>query len=80
MRFPTVLALVSLLLAPVAEAADVSGVVTIQGEVAPGVYGRVVIGNAPPPPVLYVEPVIAVQEPRPVRMAPVYLHVPPGHA
>ena len=80
MRFPTALALCTLLLAPVAQAGDISGVVTIQGEVAPGVYGRVVIGNAPPPPVLYVEPLIVVREPRPVPLAPVYLHVPPGHA
>ena len=52
--------------------------VTITGEIRPGVYGRVVIGNAPPPPVVYTQPVVIVREPRPVE--PVYLHVPPGHA
>lgn len=52
--------------------------VTITGEIRPGVYGRVEIGNAPPPPVVYTQPVVIVREPRPVQ--PVYLHVPPGHA
>jgi hypothetical protein len=52
--------------------------VVITGEVKPGVYGRVEIGNAPPPPVVYTQPVVIVREPRPLQ--PVYLHVPPGHA
>jgi hypothetical protein len=52
--------------------------VVIGGEVSPGVYGRVEIGNAPPPPVLYAQPVVVVRDRRYVR--PVYLHVPPGHA
>src|SRR5258705_9550906 len=51
--------------------------VIISGEIQPGVYGHVQIGNAPPP-VLYAEPVIIVRERR--RYEPVYLHVPPGHA
>ncbi len=42
-------------------AADVSVGVTISGEVAPGVYGRVDIGSRPPPPVLYPQPVIIVK-------------------
>ena len=54
--------------------------VVISGEVRPGVYGRVEFGNAPPPPLLYAEPVIIVRERRPVPYGPVYLHVPPGHA
>lgn len=61
-------------------AADVSVGVTISGEVAPGVYGRVDIGSRPPPPVLYPQPVIILKSPKPAQMAPVYLHVPPGHA
>ena len=52
--------------------------VIVAGEVRPGVYGRVEIGNTPPPPVVYAQPVIIVREKRPVE--PVYLHVPPGHA
>ena len=64
----------------VSAAPDVS--VSIGGEVAPGVYGRVDIGTGrPPPPVLYPQPVVIVKPPPKVVLAePVYLHVPPGHA
>lgn len=51
--------------------------VSVGGVFAPGVYGEVVFGNAPPPP---------VYNPRPVVIAPVvvaapvvYLHVPEEH-
>jgi hypothetical protein len=54
--------------------------VTITGEVRPGVYGRVEIGNRPPPPLVSPQPVIIVREPRPAPVQPIYLHVPPGHA
>ena len=54
--------------------------VTIAGEVAPGVYGRVDFGTRPPPAVLYAQPVVIVKQPQPVAVAPVYMHVPPGHA
>ena len=54
--------------------------VSVGGEISPGVYGRVDFGNAPPPPVLYPQPVLVVQQPQRVVMQPVYLHVPPGHA
>lgn len=60
-----------------AHATDVNVGVSVSGQVAPGVYGRVDIGNAPPP-VLYAQPVIIARQARPV--APVYMHVPPGHA
>ena len=52
--------------------------ITIHGEVKPGVYGRVEFGNAPPPVVIYPEPVLIVKDPRPLQ--PIYLHIPPGHA
>ena len=52
--------------------------VVIHGEVKPGVYGRVEFGNAPPPVVVYQQPVVIMREPRPLQ--PIYLHVPPGHA
>lgn len=52
--------------------------VIVTGQVKPGVYGRVEIGNAPPPVLVYPEPVVIVR--RPVPVEPVYLHVPPGHA
>ena len=54
--------------------------VSVGGEVAPGVYGRVDFGNAPPPPVVYQQPMVIVRQPQPVVVQPVYLHVPPGHA
>ena len=63
--------------------AQVSVNATITGEVVPGVYGHVVIGNRPPPPVVYAQPVVV--QPAPVLVGappvePIYLHVPPGHA
>jgi hypothetical protein len=61
-------------------AADTQVRVIVSSEVKPGVYGRVEIGNAPPPPVVYAQPKVIVHEPRPVPAQPVYLHVPPGHA
>lgn len=62
-----------------ANAADVDLRVILSGQVAPGVYGRVDFGTAPPPPVVYAKPVIAVRRPGPPP-PPIYLHVPPGHA
>ena len=53
---------------------------TVGGELAPGVYGRINIGNAPPPPVLYAEPVIIQRPAVVVPRSPIYLYVPPGHA
>lgn len=54
--------------------------VIVSGEVRPGVYGRVEIERASPPPVVYREPVIVVQQPQYVQLQPIYVHVPPGHA
>jgi hypothetical protein len=71
----------------VAQPADVNVRVIVSGDVRPGLYGRVDIGNAPPPPVLYARPMVITPPPpapgpRPVRapVQPIYLHVPPGHA
>ena len=63
-----------------AYAADVNVGVVISGQVQPGVYGRVEVGNGPPPPLLYPQPVIIVRQPPAVVVTPLYLHVPPGHA
>lgn len=73
----------SLLLGSMAAHAGTPSVsVTVRGEVAPGVYGEVQVGNAPPPPVVFAQPVIiappAHREHDEGR--PLYLHVPPGHA
>ena len=54
---------------------------TVGGELAPGVYGRINIGNAmPPPPVIYPEPVIIQRPAVVVPRSPIYLYVPPGHS
>lgn len=64
-------------LAP-AHAADVDVGVSISvGQ--PGFYGRIDIGNVPPPVVVYPQPVIIQQVPVAVVRQPIYLHVPPGH-
>ena len=70
-------AAVSLLVCAASAEAQYANVI-ISGEIKPGVYGRVEIGNAPPPVLVYPEPVVIVKESRVVQ--PVYLHVPPGHA
>ena len=53
---------------------------TVGGVISPGVYGRIDIGNAPPPPVLYAQPVIISRPAVLVQQQPLYLYVPPGHA
>lgn len=65
---------------PPAHAQDVHVTATITGEIVPGVYGQVVLGGRPPPPLVYAQPMIAVPAPQPVVVEPIYLHVPPGHA
>ena len=67
------IALSTLLLGAAAQATDV-GVSVQVGQ--PGFYGRIDIGNAPPP-VVMAEPVWVQR--RPVRVEPVYLRIPPGH-
>lgn len=62
-----------------ARAGDLNIGVILSGEVMPGVYGQVMIGNSPPPALVYAQPVIIERVPVGARPAPVYLHVPPGH-
>ena len=45
----------------------------------PGVYGRINIGNLPPPPLVYAQPVLIAPPPVVVQRAPIYLYVPPMH-
>jgi hypothetical protein len=68
--------------APVlAPAADPDVRVILSSDVRSGVYGRVEFGNGPPPPLVYADPVIVAPPPaRVATPAPIYLHVPPGHA
>ena len=46
----------------------------------PGFYGRIDIGNYPPPVVVYSQPLVIAPAPIAVVQQPVYLRVPPGHA
>jgi hypothetical protein len=59
-------------------AGDLSVNVLVSGQVAPGVYGRVQLGNERPPPLVYAQPMLVEAIPAPPP--PIYLHVPPGHA
>ena len=59
-----------------ASAADVGVSVSVN---QPGFYGRVDIGNASPPPLIYTQPVIIEQRPIAMQQRPIYLRVPPGH-
>ncbi|HET9823140.1 MAG TPA: hypothetical protein VFQ16_15065 [Burkholderiaceae bacterium] len=62
---------------PSLAAVDVGVGITIR---EPGMYGRIEIGSAPPPPVLYPQPVIIARPAVVAAQPPLYLYVPPGHA
>ncbi len=76
------------LLIAVAAAAATAATVTVPAGAAdlgvslgigePGFYGRLDIGDFPPPPVIY--PQAIVIEPVPADRPPIYLRVPPRHA
>lgn len=66
--------------APQTFADDLGINVLLSGEIKPGVYGQVQIGNAPRPVVVYDQPRLIVIDKRYAHDEPVYLHVPPGHA
>ena len=52
--------------------------VMLSGQVVPGVYGQVNIGNGGAPPIVYAQPTVV--EPQYAAAPPIYLHVPPDHA
>ena len=52
---------------------------TVQGALSPGIYGRIDIGTAAPPPLIYAKPIL-VYPSQVIVQQPLYLHVPPGHA
>lgn len=54
--------------------------VIVSGQVVPGVYGQVQIGNSSPPPLVYPQPVTIEAVANVAPPLPVYLHVPPEHA
>ena len=59
-----------LYLTSLAYSANADAQIIISSEIRPGVYGRVDIGNAPPPPVVYVRPMTVVRAPRAASRAP----------
>ena len=63
-----------------ASAADTYVNATVGGVLSPGVYGRIDIGTAPPPPVIYAQPMIIQRPVVAAPVQPVYMYVPPGHA
>ncbi|MEW9900739.1 hypothetical protein ABWL39_19150 [Chitinivorax sp. PXF-14] len=66
-----------LLASPMAMAADVGISISI-GQ--PGFYGRIDIGDFPPPLIVYERPIIIERGPRYIEREPIYLRVPLGHA
>ena len=52
--------------------------VTTGGHLRPGIYGRIEVRGAAPPPVIYPQPVLANSSIERVQREPVYLYVPPG--
>lgn len=74
-RFLIAAAVAATTLTTPALAADVGVSVSI-GQ--PGFYGRLDIGNYPPPQLIYRQPMVIQRVP--VGRPPIYLRVPPGHA
>ena len=79
-RFLPALSFASLLLGSLSAHGQSFINLSVGGEIAPGTYGQVQLGNAPPPAVVYAQPTVIVRQPANVRVEPIYLHVPPGHA
>ena len=77
---PVVGVSIALLLAAGGASAQAYVNATVDGQIVPGVYGRIQIGNAAPPALIYAEPVIIHRPQVPVQRAPIYMYVPPGHA
>lgn len=48
------------------DAANAETRVILSSDIRPGIYGRVDIGGAPPPLLVYPEPVVVVRQPRSV--------------
>jgi len=71
------MAAVALMGTGVGRAGDLGIRIIVAGRIAPGVYGQVDLGNEPPPPLVYAEPVLVVPVETPPP--PVYLYVPPSH-
>ena len=71
----TVLAVTAFCVSGAVAAADVAVSVAVS---EPAYYGRLEIGSLPPPQLVYPQPIVI--EPPSAPRAPIYLHVPAGHA
>jgi hypothetical protein len=74
----TSMAIVASIGSGVGHAGDLNIRIILAGQIAPGVYGQVDLGDEAPPPLVYAEPVLIVRVATP--LPPVYLYVPPRHA
>lgn len=79
-RIASLLMCFSVLASLPTQADDLGINVVLEGEVAPGVYGRVELGKDSHPDIYYPQPMVIVKDSRYSKHKPVYLHVPPGHA
>lgn len=70
-------ALLGVLAATSAAASDLRNLTT-GGPLRPGIYGRIEVRGATPPPVIYSQPVVAGHAFIAASARPVYLYVPPG--
>jgi hypothetical protein len=68
----------ALLMSPLATSAAEVGVSVSVGQ--PGFYGRIDIGDVPPPRLIYPQPLVIAPAPVTLVQQPIYLRVPPGHA
>jgi hypothetical protein len=71
------MSVVALIGAGVGRAGDLNIRIILAGEIVPGVYGQVDLGDEAPPPLFYAAPVLIVPVATP--LPPVYLYVPPDH-
>src|ERR1700737_429524 len=71
------IAAVALIGANIGRAGDLNIRIILAGQIAPGLYGQVDLGDEAPPPLVYAEPVLIVPVATP--LPPVYLYIPPDH-
>jgi hypothetical protein len=75
-RFTIAAAIASAGLAPAFAGTNVAVSIGIN---QPGLYGRIDIGDMPPPALVYAQPVVVAPGPVAAYQQPVYLYVPPDH-
>ncbi len=80
-HFPLILAASVAVLVATAGSSAIAADVGVSVQIGqPGFYGRIDLGNSPPPVLIYPQPIVITETPIFVPRQPIYLHVPPGHA